>query len=95
MSALKIQLEGDVLISTYDNKIEYRITGTNCRIILVKDIAYSTNDYIIGQMEIHSNGMSFIDRYEDDVGGEGGDINTQAGLLARAIDLYKQDSLII
>ena len=92
---LKIHLKGDVIMSGCENKIEYIITETKCRIILVKDIAYSTNNCTIGQMEIHSDGMSFIDRYEDYAEDEGDDINTQTGLLARAIDLYKQDRLII
>jgi hypothetical protein len=92
VTALKIQLEGDVIISKYDNKIEYRITGTNCKIIIVKDIAYSNNYCVIGQVEIHSDSISFIDRYEDYAEYEGADINT---LLTKAIDLYKQEGLII
>jgi hypothetical protein len=81
--ALKIHLEGDVIISTYDNKIEYRITGTNCRIILTKDIAYSTNECTIGQMEIHSDSISYIDRYEDYDAP-----NATEAMLSDAIDKY-------
>jgi len=84
-SVLKIYLEGDVIMSTYDNKIEYIITETKCRIIFIKDITYSTDDCIIGQMEIHSNGMTFIDRYEDVSGS-----TTTEGLFSKAIDLYNK-----
>ena len=83
-SVLKIYLEGDVIMSTYENKIEYIITETKCRIIFIKDITYSTDDCIIGKMEIHSNGMTFIDRYEDEPG------CTIEGLFSKAIDLYNK-----
>jgi hypothetical protein len=83
-SALRIQLKGDVIMSTYDNKIEYIITETKCRIIFTKDVTYSTDDCIIGQMEIHSDGITFIDRYEDDPN------CTIEGLLSKAIDLYNK-----
>jgi len=82
--SLKINLKGDVIMSTYDNKIEYRITETKCKIILIKDVTYSTDDLIIGQMEIHSDSMLFIDRYEDC------ESNTTESMLSNAIDLYKQ-----
>ena len=90
---LKIHLKGDVIMSASDNKIEYIITDTNCRIILITDNMYSTGNCTIGQMEIHSDGMSFIDTYEDYAEDEGDVINTQTGLLARAINLYKQESV--
>jgi hypothetical protein len=81
--AIKIHLKDDVIISKHDNKIEYRITGTNCRIILIKDIAYSTNECTIGQMEIHSDSMIYIDRYEDY-----DDPNATETMLSVAIETY-------
>ena len=93
-SALKIHLKGDVIMSISDNKIEYIITETKCKIILIKDIMYSTGNRTIGQMEIHSDGMSFIDRYEDYAEDGGSVIDTMAGLLTRAINLYKQERSI-
>ena len=51
---------------------------------LIKDTTYSTNDLIIGQMEIHSDSMSFTDRYEDS------ESCTTEGMLSKAFDLYKQ-----
>jgi len=87
-SKLKIQLKGDVIMKKYDNKTEYIITETKCRIIFTKDITYSTDDCIIGDMEIHSDGMTFIDRYED-----GPDCSME-GLFSKAIDLYKQEIVI-
>jgi hypothetical protein len=87
---LKIHLKGDVIMSKSDNRIEYIITETNCRILLIRH-PLSTSICTIGQMEIHSDSMSFIDRYEDDAEDEGDDINTQTSLLARAIELYKQE----
>ena len=81
-SVLKIRVKGDVIMSKYDNKIEYIIPETKCRIILIKDVTYSTDDCTIGQIEIHSDGMTFIDRYEDDSD------STTEGLLSNAIDLY-------
>ena len=85
-SKLKIHLDGDVIMSTYENKIEYTITKTKCRIILIKDTTYSTDDCIIGQMEIHSDSMLFTDRYEDS------ESETTEGMLSNAIDLYKQEN---
>jgi hypothetical protein len=87
-SKLKIHLEGDVIMKKYDNKTEYIITETKCRIILIQDLIYSTEDCIIGDMEIHSDGMTFIDRYED-----GSDCSMES-LLSEAIDLYKQEMVI-
>lgn len=81
-SALRIQLKGDVIIKKYDNKTEYIITETKCRIIFTKDITYSTDDCIIGEIEIQSDGMTFFDRYED------GPDCTMEGLFSKAIDLY-------
>jgi hypothetical protein len=90
-SALTIQLEGDVVISTYDNKIEYRFTETKCRIVLIQD-SLSTSNHTFGRMEIYSDSMSYCDSYEnepdDDV------LNTMEGILSKAIDLYKQERLI-
>ena len=91
-TALKIHLKGDVIMSASDNKIEYIITDTNCRILLIRH-PLSTSNCIIGRMEIHSDSMSFIDEYNDDAEDEGDVINTQTGLLARAINLYKQESV--
>ena len=85
---LKIHLDGDVIMSTSDNRIEYRFTETKCRIILIKDVTYSTDDCIIGQMEIHSDNMSFVDRYEDYTTD-----STIESLLSNIIDLYKQERL--
>ena len=85
-NCLKIHLDGDVIMSTHDNKTEYKITETKCRIVLIKDTTYSTNDLIIGQMEIHSDSMSFTDRYEDS------ESCTTEGMLSNAIDLYKQEN---
>ena len=84
-SKLKIHLKGDMIMKKYDNKTEYIITETKCRIIFIQDITYSTDDCIIGQMEIHSNGMTFIDRYEDVSGS-----TTTEGLFSKAIDLYNK-----
>jgi hypothetical protein len=83
-SALIIQLRGDVIMKKYDNKTEYIITETKCRIIFTKDITYSTDDCIIGEMEIHSDSMTFIDRYEDNPD------CTMEGLFSKAIDLYNK-----
>lgn len=85
-SALKIQLEGDVTVLTSDNKIEYIITETKCRLILIQD-EFSTSECTTGQMVIYSENMSYIDRYED----YGPD--TTGVMLAKAIDLYKQERL--
>ena len=86
-SALTIQLEGDVIMSTYDNKIEYRFTETKYRIVLIQD-SLSTSNHTFGRIEIYSDSMSYCDSYEnepdDDV------LNTMEGILSKAIDLYKQ-----
>ena len=89
-SALTIQLEGDVIMSTYDNKIEYRFTETKYRIVLIQD-SLSTSNHTFGRIEIYSDSMSYCDSYEnepdDDV------LNTMEGILSKAIDLYKQRRL--
>ena len=82
---LKIHLKGDVIMSRSDNKIEYTFTETKCRIILIKDVIYSTGNCIIGNMEIHSDNISFVDRYEDYPPD-----STIESLLSNVIDLYKQ-----
>jgi len=83
-STLKIYLNGDVIIKKYDNKIEYLITETKCKIILIQDTTYSTANCIIGQLEIQSDTISYIDRYEDDAS------STTEDMLSNAIELYKQ-----
>jgi hypothetical protein len=92
ITILKIHLKGDVIMSTSDDRIEYIVTDTNCRIILTRDKIHA-GQCTQGNIEIHSDSMSYIDNTEDHAEDDGDVINTIAGLLARAIDLYKQERL--
>jgi hypothetical protein len=95
VTILKIHLKGDVIMTTSGNKIEYTVTDTNCRIILTQDqFCTNTDRCIQGNIEIHSDSISYIDNIEDYPEDDNDVISTIAGLLARAIDLYKQDNAI-
>jgi hypothetical protein len=89
-SALTIQLRGDVIMSTYDDKIEYRFTETKYRIVLIQD-SLSTINNTFGRMEIHSDSMSYCDSYADEV--YDNVLINMEDMLSKAINLYKQERL--